>query len=311
METIADDIKHVITNGDILTKEIETDNGKWYQVMTMPYIQSDNTRKGAMITFNDISELKNAQLELGKKNKTLQRVNADLDNFVHAASHDLLAPLSNIEGSIGVINKIKVDNPDLNKFLNIINTSVKKFSTLVKDIAMIAKTENDAIAKEMVNLDELIDNIEWSLENKIQSSGAVINKYLQVEHILFSKKNLRSILYNLISNAIKFKSGAAPVINIHTSLSGDNIILTIQDNGIGMNRGNLDKIFDIYGRLDQAVEGQGVGLYLAKKIVTADGENIVVESEPGVGSKFMVYLKAEPQQAMVRIDQRKGSILQA
>lgn len=311
LETIADDIKHVIANGDILTKEIETDNGKWYQVMTMPYIQSDNTRKGAMITFNDISELKNAQLELDKKNKTLQRVNADLDNFVHAASHDLLAPLSNIEGSIGVINKIKVDNPDLNKFLNIINTSVKKFSTLVKDIAMIAKTENDAIAKEMVNLDELIGNIEWSLENKIQAFGVVINKDLQVKQILFSKKNLRSILYNLISNAIKFKSGATPVINISSALVGESIILTVQDNGIGINKDGLDKIFDIYGRLHHDIEGHGVGLYLAKKIINAAGGNIVVESEPGVGSKFMVYLKAEPQQAMFRIDQRKGSGLQA
>ncbi len=311
LETIADDIKHVIANGDILTKEIETDNGKWYQVMTMPYIQSDNTRNGAIITFNDISELKNAQLELGKKNKTLQRVNADLDHFVHVASHDLLAPLSNIEGSISVINKIKVDNPDLNKFLNIINTSVKKFSTLVKDIAMIAKTENDAIAKEMVNLDELIGNIEWSLENKTQAFGVVINKDLQVKQILFSKKNLRSILYNIISNAIKFKSGATPVINISSALVGESIILTVQDNGIGINKDGLDKIFDIYGRLHQDIEGHGVGLYLAKKIINAADGNIVVESEPGVGSKFMVYLKAEPQQAMVRIDQRKGSSLQA
>ncbi len=301
-ETIADDIKHVIENGDILTKEIETDNGKWYQVMTMPYIQSDNTRNGAMITFNDISELKNAQLELDKKNKTLQRINADLDNFVHAASHDLLAPLSNIQGSISVINKMKVDNPDLNRFLNIIDTSVKKFSALVKDIATIAKTENDAITKEMVDLDELIGNIEWSLENKIQASGAVINKDFQVKQILFSKKNLRSILYNLISNAIKFKSDAVPVVNIHTTLANDNIILTVQDNGIGINRDGLDKIFDVYGRLNQAIEGQGVGLYLAKKIVNAANGNIVVESEPGVGSKFTVSLKAEPQQIAIMAD---------
>ncbi|MGI4021901.1 MAG: chemotaxis protein CheB [Janthinobacterium lividum] len=294
-ETITDDIKRVIANGEILIKEIETNNGKWYQVMTMPYIQSDNTRNGAMVTFNDISELKSAQLELNKKNEALQRINADLDHFVHVASHDLLAPLSNIEGSIGIINRIEVANPDLNKFLKIIDSSVKKFSTLVKDIATIAKTENGAIATEIVDLDELIANIEWSLENKIQSSGAVIITDLQVRQVRFSKKNLRSILYNLISNAIKFKSDVAPVIHIHSTLAGDNIIVTVQDNGIGISKDSLHEIFDIYGRLNQILEGQGVGLYLVKKIIDAAGGNVVVESEPGIGSKFMIHFKAEPQ----------------
>jgi two-component system, chemotaxis family, CheB/CheR fusion protein len=94
LETITADIKKVIAEGNIITREIETNNGKWYQVMTMPYIRkADNTRHGAVITFNDITELKKAQGELDKKNKSLQRINDDLDNFVHVASHDLLARL--------------------------------------------------------------------------------------------------------------------------------------------------------------------------------------------------------------------------
>ncbi|RYY05574.1 MAG: HAMP domain-containing histidine kinase [Sphingobacteriaceae bacterium] len=249
-----------------------------------------------MVTFHDISELKSTQsqiLKLDEKNETLQRVNTDLDHFIHVASHDLLAPLSNIEGSIGIINRIKVDNPDLTKFLNIINTSVKRFSTLVKDIATIAKTENGAIVTELVDLDELIGNIEWSLENKIQSAGAIINKNLQAKQVLFSKKNLRSILYNLISNAIKFKSDAAPIVDIHSTSVGSHIILTVQDNGIGISSENLNKIFNIYGRINQDIEGQGVGLYLVKKMIEATGGEIVVESKPGIGSKFMIYLKTE------------------
>jgi two-component system CheB/CheR fusion protein len=298
-ETILDDIKEVISKGNVITKEIETNNGKWYQIMTMPYVHSDHKNSGAIITFNDITELKTTQLDLDKKNKTLQRINADLDHFIHAASHDLLAPLGNIETSINIMNKIKLTDVKLTDFLKIINGSIKKFRELITDIGTIAKVENDMIKMEVVDLDDIINNIEWSLENKIKDSGAIINRDLEIKHIYFSKKNLRSILYNLVSNAIKFRRDEIPVINIRTEKKGDFILLSVQDNGKGIPKGGLDKIFDMYGRLNQEVEGHGIGLYLAKKIVNAASGNIVVESEPGQGSKFMIYLKEEPEHIAV------------
>ncbi|MBD1365112.1 PAS domain-containing protein [Mucilaginibacter sp. ZT4R22] len=294
-ETIIDDIRQVLQDGSIITKEIETNNGKWYQIMTMPYLLADNTNSGAIITFNDITELKRNELEIDKKNKTLLRINTDLDHFIHAASHDLLAPLSNIETSINIMNRITLTDAKLMDFLNIINASVKKFRELITDIATIAKVENDMIATEMVSLDEILNNIEWSLENKIAASGAVITRSLAVKQILFSKKNLRSIVYNLISNAIKFRGEEPPVISILTWQEGDMVILSVKDNGKGIAKGGIDKIFNMYGRLNQDVEGHGIGLYLAKKIVNAAGGKIVVESEPGIGSDFMIYLKIEAE----------------
>jgi signal transduction histidine kinase len=295
-ETIIGDIKQVLADGTIITKEIETENGKWYQVMTMPYIQQpDNKTNGAIITFNDITQLKKTQLQLDKKNESLQRINADLDNFVHTTSHDLLAPLGNIEMSIDVMNQIKVTDPKLNSFLNVINSSVKKFRSLINDIANIAKIENGMLEMEMIDIEEIINNVEWSLDNKIKSPEAVINRDLEVKNILFSKKNLRSILYNLISNGIKFKSDQPPVINVRTAKEGDCVILSVQDNGIGMTKDDIDKIFGMYDRLHQDIEGHGIGLYLAKKIVDAAGGNIIVESDPGKGSKFTINLKCEPE----------------
>ena len=155
------------------------------------------------------------------------------------------------------------------------------------------------INMEVVDLNDIINNIEWSLENKINDSGAIINRDLEIKHIYFSKKNLRSILYNLVSNAIKFRREETPVITIHTEKSGDYILLSVKDNGKGIPKGGIDKIFDMYGRLSQKVEGHGIGLYLAKKIVNAASGNIVVESDPGHGSEFMIYLKEEPEQIAV------------
>ncbi|MEO9147081.1 MAG: chemotaxis protein CheB [Ginsengibacter sp.] len=300
LETFTEDIQKVLAKGNIITKEIETNNGKWYQVMTMPYIkQSDNTRSGAVLTFNDITKLKKTQTELDQKNIRLQRINEDLDNFVHVASHDLLSPLAIIEQSIDLMNQIKLSGEDLNKILEIINNAIKKFRSLVTDMASIGKIENEMM--EMVNLDEIIDNVEWSLDDKIKHTGTIIDRKIEVNQILFSKKNLRSILYNLISNAIKFKCDKPPVINIHSSKEEGNVILSVQDNGIGLSKVDLNKVFDLYGRLHHDIEGQGVGLYLAKKIVDASGGNITVESEEGKGAKFNIYFKTEPEDSVVLV----------
>ncbi|WP_026899248.1 chemotaxis protein CheB [Daejeonella oryzae] len=292
-ETILEDIKKVLKEGSIIDKEIETDDGKWYQIMTMPYLQqADNKVTGAIITFNDITKLKKTQLELDKKNESLLRINADLDNFVYAASHDLLAPLSNIEGSIAVMNKIKVTDPKLNEFLQVINSSVKKFRNLVKDLSSIAKLESGMMITEMVDLNELINDVEWSLENKIKTSDVEISRDLQVKQLPFSKKNLRSIIYNLISNSVKFKREQPCTIHIRTFKEGDTVILSVEDNGIGIPKEKLGEIFNMYGRLQLDIEGQGIGLYLAKKLIDSTGGKIVVESEQGIGSNFKIYFNA-------------------
>ena len=294
LDTITEDIKKVIEDGIVITKEIETNNGLWYQVMTMPYIrQADNVRSGAILTFNDITELKKVQDELNKKNKSLQRINEDLDNFVHVASHDLLSPLGNIELSIDLMNQIKVDGKELNKILEIINTSIKKFRSLVTEMASIGKVESEMISMETVDLDEIIDDIEWSLNSKIVSAGAVINRNLEVKQIYFSKKNLRSIVYNLISNSLKFNGDSPPVINIKTTKDGNTIILSVQDNGIGLKKADTLRIFNLYGRLHHDIEGQGIGLFLAKKMIDAAGGNVTVESELGKGTTIIIHFKLE------------------
>lgn len=293
-ETILEDIKNVIKNGGVVTKEIETDNGKWYQSMTMPYIQqSTKLPTGAIITFNDITQIKKTQIDLDKKNERLLRINADLDNFVNVTSHDLLGPLGNIELSIGVMNRVNNVDPKLNKYLDIINESVKKFRSLITDIATIAKVENDIASNQTVNLNELIDNVEWSLNDKINASKATIVREFEVEEIKFSRKNMRSILYNLISNGIKFRGTETPIVKIKTYKDNGNIVLTIQDNGKGIPKKELNKIFKMYGRLDDKIEGHGVGLCLIKKIIESAKGSILVESEPDKGTTFTIQIKQE------------------
>lgn len=190
------------------------------------------------------------------------------------------------------MNQMKVADPTLIKFLDVINTSIKKFRALINDISTVARMESENSALEMVDLNEIINNIEWSLADKIVLSKTTISRNLEVDHIKFSKKNLRSIIYNLISNGIKFKSDKPPVLTIKTEKRNGDVVLSVQDNGIGIAASEQKKIFEIYRRLNDDVEGRGIGLYLAKKIVDASGGNMIVESEPGRGSRFIIYFKS-------------------
>jgi two-component system CheB/CheR fusion protein len=294
-ENLVEDLKEVISKGSVIVKEIQTNDGRWFQINVMPYVQQSNQKNmGAIVTFSDISQLKKTQIELDTNNKSLMRINADLDNFVLSAAHDLLSPLGNIEMTINVINMIEVKDPELAHFLEIINLSVVKFRNLIKDMATIVKLESDIKQMEFLDIDEIINNIEWSLANKIKESGAIIRRNLRVEKIMYSKKNLRSILFNLVSNSIKFKGEKKPIIYITTQKEEEYIRFILEDNGIGMSPEGINRIFDIYGRLHQDVEGLGIGLYLARKIIHASGGEIQVESELGKGSKFTISLKEIP-----------------
>lgn len=290
-ENLIEDIRQVLCDDIVVKKEIEANDGRWYQVMTMPYIQElTGKTTGAVVTFNDVSELKKIQKQLDEKNQALTRINEDLDNFVHTSSHDLLAPLATIEGSIAVMNQIGVSDPELGEFLTIINASIKNFRILINEIALVAKIEDNTLDQGLVDIEEMLDNIQWSLEDKINSTGAIIKRDLKVKQILFSKKNLRSIFFNLISNGLKYKADRPPVLIVRANEIVDHTVISIQDNGIGIHRQHLDKIFDKYTRLGEDVEGYGIGLYLAKKMVNASGGTLEVESEFGKGSKFTIYL---------------------
>jgi signal transduction histidine kinase len=109
--------------------------------------------------------------------------------------------------------------------------------------------------------------------------------------VVFSRKNLKSLLYNLLSNAVKYRSpDRTPLVRITCSTEQDYLVLTVEDNGLGFDMRQQDKLFALFKRLHNHVEGTGIGLYIVKKMLDNAGGRIEVESREGVGSTFRVYL---------------------
>ncbi|GGI28701.1 chemotaxis protein CheB [Pedobacter mendelii] len=296
LETLIQDIKDVINDEKPVTREVESRDGKIYQVMTMPYLKRNSKKaNGAIVSFYDITALKILVDELDKSNQSFRRINEDLNNFVYGASHDLNAPILNIETLMGMLNKkIGIDNPDVVKLSGMMNHSLNNFKEVIKELGKVGTLESESMdetGKE--DFISIFKGIEDAISERIKKAEATITTDFQEDSIRFPKKNLRSILLNLITNAIKFSfPNRKPIIHIETKKVDGFILLIVTDNGIGIKRERLNFVFKMYHRINEDIEGQGIGLFLLQKIINASGGKIEVESEVDKGSTFKIYFKA-------------------
>ncbi|WP_158546114.1 chemotaxis protein CheB [Adhaeribacter pallidiroseus] len=243
----------------------------------------------------DLTNLKLAQEELSKTNADLTRINNDLDNFVYTASHDLKSPISNIEGLLYHLELELAEADDhILEILSHIKKSVDRFKATIKDlteITKVGKLQEDDFTD--VDIKELLEDIKLSINNLIEDSGAEINlECEQSPKIKFSRKNLRSILYNLVSNSIKYRDFYRPVkIKITTEKTPEYSVLVVEDNGLGIEESHRAKLFSMFKRFHNHVDGSGIGLYIVNKIVENAGGRIEVNSILNEGTTFKVFLK--------------------
>ncbi|AMR30232.1 chemotaxis protein CheR [Mucilaginibacter sp. PAMC 26640] len=300
-ETLIDDVQKVIHDEESITREAEATDGKVYQVMTMPYLKNNSKKaEGAIISFYDITELKKLLRELdisnrslNNSNKSLLRINADLNNFVFGASHDLNAPIVNIESLLTILNKkLDTKDPEVMELSGMMNKAVTNFKAVISDLARVGHLESEESEDTLESFPALLEEIRETLSEKIKATKAVFHIDFRKKEVRFAKKNLRSVMLNLITNALKFSSrGRLPEISIKTEKKDQFIVLTVTDNGIGVVKNEIENIFKKYKRIDTDTEGTGVGLYLTRKIVNASGGKIEVKSNPGNGCTFKVFFK--------------------
>ena len=245
-------------------------------------------------------EIQTSNEELEETNQQLSRTNNDLDNFIYTASHDLKAPISNIEGLVIALTESLQGVPNCGEdtlhLLSFIETSVERFKKTIKDLTDISRIQKDNDQdQDLVPITEVLDEVLLDLTFIIKSSDARI--ILDVEKfpcVFSSRKNLRSVIYNLLSNSIKYRH---PDRNpeIHLACDEDDVytIISVKDNGLGIDIKKEHKLFAMFGRLHNHVEGTGVGLYMVKKIIENAGGKIEVESEVDKGSTFKVYFKKD------------------
>ena len=246
-----------------------------------------------------LGRIDEAQRALRQNNEQLVRVNVDLDNFVYTASHDLKAPISNIEGLLAVLLQELpaglAQSPEVQPVLGLMQDAVNRFKRTIDHLTDVSKLQKEhGHPTEAVDLAAVVRDVQLDLAPLIRTTAARLEvDVAAVPTVSFSEKNLRSVVFNLLSNALKYHApGRPPQVRLRAWVEAGAAVLEVQDNGLGLNPANEQRLFGMFQRFHDHIEGSGIGLYMVKKMVENAGGRIAVQSAPGEGSTFTVYFPA-------------------
>ena len=242
-------------------------------------------------------ELQATNTELHDTNNRLSRTNADLDTFVYMASHDLKAPISNIEGLLLALRH-ELPAPILQqhmiaRLLDLMQGSIERFQQTIGHLTNISQLQQPE-ATETVDLRALIQGVQLDLGPLIEDARASLTVTVDgCEAVRVAPKTLRSVVYNLLSNAVKYQhADRAPQVQLRARCTPGQLALEVQDNGLGLSEAQQNQLFGMFRRLHTHVEGSGVGLFMVKRLIENAGGTITVRSQVGEGTTFTVTLPA-------------------
>lgn len=267
----------------------------WVRLSMIPIYNADNELSHWISIQRDITEEKKQEKEKEQLIRELTQNNKDLKQFSYITSHNLRAPLSNLTGLLNLIEDIPIEDQELKEILSGFNKSTHQLNDTINDLVkVIIIKDNPSIKKEAVLIKEIFDNVFSQLNFQIELYKPIIKlNFEKVSIINTNKAYIESILLNLLTNSIKYKSENRKLkITITTEEIDDTVVLIFKDNGIGIDLvRNKDKVFGLYQRFHNYPDSKGLGLYLVKSQVETMGGTIDIESEVNKGTTFTLTFK--------------------
>ena len=235
----------------------------------------------------------NRQLEAAVEE--LQSKNRELDEFSYVASHDLQEPIRKM---ISFSQLLQQDvegqlNEQAQRDIDFIIDAASRMRNLVQALLALSRAGRSAMQPELLDIDECVDRALDALEVRLRETGAEIERD-PLPQIIGDRTMITQLYQNLLSNAMKFIDQESPLIRVTAESKGEDLILGVKDNGIGIKKEFFDKIFQPMKRLHgrSEYEGSGIGLAVCRKTVQRHAGTIWVESEPGAGAHFKFTLNA-------------------
>lgn len=268
-------------------------NGNWVWILSRGKVFSWNEEGQPLMmsgTHVDITYKKLKEEEIKSTNSKLKSANEELKSFASVASHDMKEPLRMISSFLQLLEKrysTQLDEKGI-QYINFAVDGAKRLSQLVDDMMEYAKIGYDESQLTKVDLNEVVEEVLNLKRDLINEKNAVVVVH-DLPIILGIRIPIRSVLMNLISNSLKYsQTGKTPKLTIYSKNLGNQSQITIQDNGIGIEKEYFHKIFSLFGRLHGKTEysGTGIGLAICKKVITQHGGKIWLDSQVGKGSKF-------------------------
>lgn len=245
---------------------------------------SHDAIRGMVVFLHDITKRKRAHHELVKTNN-------HLDQFIFKTIHDLQAPLHSAIGLAGLAENSS--EAERSNYISMIKGSLEKLDQFIMELHGFLRNDKLEIRNEYIDLEGLIKEEIASMRNLPGAKGMQIKLSLEEPVALYSDLvRVKTILTNIISNAIKYQDTGKDqlIIKIDATISESEFNIRIEDNGIGIDKTYINKIFEMYFRVNTSQKGTGLGLYIVKDTVDRLNGRITVESQPGIGTVFNITL---------------------
>jgi signal transduction histidine kinase len=241
----------------------------------------------------EIEQRKRVEKALKDTTLRLTSSNTDLQQFAYVASHDLQEPLRAVSGFVQLLaakNKQHFDEESL-VWVNHAVEGSQRMRTLINDLLSYARIESRGKEFSRVNLNDVLEQVTHDLSVSIAESHTSIRND-KLPTVIGDPVQLAQLFQNLIANAVKFRSDGDPVITIKSTVTDQDNVISIKDNGRGFDMEHAERIFVIFQRLQGRTEaaGTGIGLAVCKKIVERHRGRIWVESKVGEGATFFFTL---------------------
>ncbi|MCP2044212.1 PAS domain S-box protein [Pontibacter sp. HSC-36F09] len=268
----------------------------WADVTISPIANEQGQIEKHVYIHTDITDRKFDQEQLLKTTEHLYHQNQDLQQFNYIVSHNLRAPVANLVGLSTILQKLDTNSGRFMQGLQNLETSARRLDDVISDLNKIlaVRSANLQAAHEMVSLVDVAAEVVLSLQHLLTPINGHIVLNLKQEDLLWANRAyVYSILHNLISNAIKYKSAQRDLlIELNTVRKEDSLQLRVKDNGSGMDLEAVKPhLFQLYKRFHAGPDGKGIGLYLVKMQMNAIGGEIEVDSEPELGTTFILHFK--------------------
>lgn len=224
----------------------------------------------------------------------LNAANKELDNFLYSTSHDLRSPIASILG-ITFLGKIELQEPRARDFMGMIEERIKKLDIGIASILSLTRSKKFDLKLEEIDFNQLLDETILDVKfNKGASAISLVYERSTQNHFISDFHQMKIILGNLISNAVKYHNldQPNPIIKVVFTKKEGHLEIDVEDNGQGISPENLPKIFDMYYRANKSAEGTGLGLYIVQEALNKIKGSISVKSEYGKGSTFTLHLES-------------------
>lgn len=246
------------------------------------------------------SELMNKNSEIQSQNIKLRESNEVLNQFAYVAAHDLKEPLRNIGSFVDLI-KIKYGhqfNEEALEYMGFVTSGVKRLNSLLIDLLEYSRISSQAATNEKLQISDTVKEVLANLKGIIKEKNAKIDFSDDLPAIRMSKLHLIQIFQNLISNALKFVDDT-PEIKIDAQQINGDVVISVKDNGIGINKDFGNKIFNLFQQLNKTkkYEGTGIGLTICKNIIDKYDGRIWFDSEVNKGTTFYISIPNKDQRA--------------